>query len=244
MSTITINGAACLVADLGSDNAIDFDKLRAATWNSVKCEGVILRCTRSNCQLDKKFSPRFAAAKEAGFLVGAYAFNTGETAKAQSDRFLGAIKSCGEFLCAIDFEHNPSGGQMTLSTLLEWLDRVDQATGRRAWLYSGNWIKTFIVQATDAQRSFLAEHALWGCEYGPTFKLVDDKNKPLPWPKATLWQFTGDGVGPEPQTLAGLQAGADLSLFNGTRADLEQVWAGAPMRAPVVASTDAATDEG
>ena len=49
-----------------------------------------------------------------------------------------------------------------------------------------------------------------------------------PWTKNYLIQYTGDGVGPQPHTVQGLQNGADLNAFNGTREDLLAAWPGAP----------------
>jgi len=229
MSTLAITGPACLVADLGSQNPFDPQKLRAARWNGVACEGVILRATRSTGEIDQQFAVRYAVASRLGFLVGAYDFNTGEAAAVQAARFLKATAGRPGLARVLDFERNPSGAQMTLAMAIEWLDRVDQATGFRAWLYSGDQIKSLVTKATAAQRDFLGQHLFWGCEYGPTFKLFDDNGKRLPWTNAALWQFTGDGVGPEPRTLDGLEEGADLSIFNGTRADLEKIWSGAPV---------------
>src|SRR5690348_12867995 len=94
----------CFTADVGSQHPIDFQKLAAATSNGAKCEAVILRATRSNRKLDDQFASRFTAAGQAGFLVGAYAFNTDEPAKVQADRFLQATKNCGAIFRALDFE--------------------------------------------------------------------------------------------------------------------------------------------
>jgi GH25 family lysozyme M1 (1,4-beta-N-acetylmuramidase) len=225
----------CLVADLGSQNPIDFQKLAAATFNGAKCVAVILRATRSNHEIDDQFLTRFDAATRAGFLVGAYAFNTAEPAQAQVDRFLGLTKRCGAIFRALDYEANV----MSLANAIAFLDQVGQATGNRPWIYSGDNIKSQIVHATQAQRDFLALHGLWGCEYGIShWKNVDANQKPLPWPGVTLWQYTGDGIASPtglPTTLDGLEKGADLSIFQGTRDDLTKIWAGAPIAPPAVA---------
>jgi GH25 family lysozyme M1 (1,4-beta-N-acetylmuramidase) len=217
----------CYVADLGSLNTVDFKKLAAASYNGIKCAGVIHRATRSNGAVDVAYGTRLPQIIAAGLLPGAYAFNTGETAAIQAARFIKATSpDIPNLLRALDFERNPEGAQMTLSGAIEFLDRVDQAFGRATTLYSGDWIKSLIVGATDAQRDFLADHAPWIPEYGPECKMVDANGKPLPWPAPFLWQFTGDGVGNQPHTLDGLQASADLSLFNGTRDQLAKVWRG------------------
>lgn len=231
----------CFIADFGSQNPVDLQKLAVATSNGAKCEAVILRATRSNSELDDQFAARFDAAGQAGFLVGAYAFNTAEPAKVQADRFLQATKNCGAVFRALDFEtimigKNPSPHQMSLDDAIAFLDQVGQATGNRPWIYSGDRIKSLVVGATDAQRDFLAQHGLWGCEYGALqWKNVDANKKALPWSAVTIWQYTGDGVKSPtglPTTLSGLEDGADLSIFQGTRDDLAKIWAGAPIAPP------------
>lgn len=226
----------CFVADLGSQNPANFTKLAGASWNGIKCEGAILRATRSNGEIDVAYAPRLEQVIAARLLPGAYAFNTGEAPAVQAARFAKAtspdIPSLARFL---DFERNPSGPQLSLAGVLEFLDRTDQTFGRYTGLYSGDFIKSAIVAATAAQRDFLSKHPLWGCEYGPVFKDVDVKGKPLPWLAPFLWQDTGDGIGPQPHTLDGLEQGADLSIFKGTRDELAKVWAGMPIVVPPAA---------
>lgn len=221
----------CYVADMGSQNTVDVGKLAASG-----CVGLIHRATRSNEKDDPLYHPRRSLWRAAGGKWGGYAFNTGEDAKTQTDRFLGFAKFEADESAWLDLERNPSGtGQMTLAMVTEFLDLVDQALGRRCGLYSGDVIKTIITRATDTQRDFLALHPLWGCEYGPRWKNVDANGHPLPWAKTFLDQFTGDGIGPEPHTLDGLEDGADLSVFAGTADELRTAWPLPAMPAPVVA---------
>lgn len=221
----------CFIADMGSQNPVDFAKLKAANYKGVPCVGSIMRATRSNALVDTAFASRAEEAAKLGFLVGAYAFNTGETALVQANRFKTATQSAGAILRAADFETNPSGRQMTLAVLVEFMDRTDQNFGAATWLYSGNRIKSLIVAATDAQRQFLSEHPLWGCEYGPKWKNTDDDGHGLPWDKPTLWQFTDGQYGPLPHTFDGLEAHADLSIFQGSSAELALLWPGSPKAA-------------
>lgn len=234
----------CFVADMGSQNPVDFNKLKAANYNGVPCVGTILRATRSNALIDTAFASRADEAGKLGFLVGAYAFNTGETAQVQADRFKNATQSVGAILRALDFETNPGGRQMTLASAIEFMDRTDQSFGAATWFYSGDRIKSLVVSATDAQRQFLSEHPFWLAEYGPKARMADDDGHALPWEKYDLWQFTGDGAGPSPHTMDGLQAGADLSVFHGSAAQLALIWPGAPkVAAPPVASAESMTQE-
>lgn len=226
----------CFVADMGSQNPVNFEKLKAASYKGVQCAGVILRATRSNALVDTAFASRADEAGKLGFLTGAYGFNTGETAQVQATRFANATKPSGAILRALDFETNPGGRQMTLASAVEFMDRTDQTFGAATWMYSGSRIKSLIVNATDQQRQFLSEHPLWLAEYGAKARLTDDDGHALPWEKYDLWQFTGDGIGPLPHTMDGLQAGADLSIFQGSAAQLALIWPGVPKAAPAPAS--------
>lgn len=210
-----------LVADMGSQNDVDIDKLAKSG-----CVGLIHRATRSNGKTDPKYHERRELWRAAGGKWGAYGFNTGEVVKIQVARLIDFARIEDDESAYLDLERNPSGtGQMTLGMTLEFLDRGNQALGRRMGLYSGDVIKTLITRATDAQRDLLAAQPLWGCEYGPRWKNIDANGHPLPWAKPFLWQYTGDSEGPEPQTLDGLEDGADLSTFDGTSDQLRAAWA-------------------
>lgn len=220
-----------LVADMGSQNPVDFSKLAHAG-----CVGVIHRATRSNEQTDPKYQSRRDLAKGVGLKWGGYAFNTGEAIADQVTRFLGFANFAADESAWLDLERNPGGsGQMTLGMTVEFLDRVTQRRGLLCGLYSGDVIKTLITRATDAQRDFLRACPLWGCEYGPRWRNIDANSHPLPWAKPFLWQYTGDGIGPEPRTLDGLEPGADLSSFDGAPDELRAQWALPATAAPVTA---------
>lgn len=218
----------CFVADMGSQNPVDFNKLKAAEYQTHKCEGVIHRAQRSNGLIDNTFASRTEQAIALGFLPGAYAFNTGETAQVQATRFAGVTKPVAKLLRALDFETNPNGGQMSFDSALEFMDRTDQTFGAATWLYSGNRLKELVIHATDAQREFLDKHPLWGCEYGPKWRNVDTNGNTLPM-TLQLWQFTDGQNGPQPHTFDGLEPHADLSIFQGAREQLEAIWYGTPL---------------
>lgn len=225
---------SCFVADLNHANPIDFDKLRLARWSGLACEAIIHKATQGSRFSDQMYGIRRSQAARLGFLWGAYAFNTGEPVADQVAQFLKVAQPGTTTALFLDFEDN-SQSEMSLAQAIEFLDRVDNIVGRRCGIYSGNRLKQLIVAATSAQRDFLSSHALWGCEYGPAFKMNDVRGRLLPWPAPFLWQFTGDGVGPPPHSLDGLEQGADLSIFRGTRDELERLWPGSRISAPVVA---------
>jgi GH25 family lysozyme M1 (1,4-beta-N-acetylmuramidase) len=213
----------CFVADFYHGNPVDFNKLKAALWNGVSCAAVIMKCTQGATYADPLYAQRVGLARDAGFLVAPYGFNTGEDVAAQVDEFLTHAHLDDQMGGWLDFEDNRVS-EMSLDQALEWMDRFDQATGRSSGMYSGNRIKETIVRATSAQRDFLAAHAFWGCEYGPDFVMKDANGQPLPWDVPFLWQFTGDGNGPLPHWLDGLQQGADLSIFRASAEQLRVAW--------------------
>jgi lysozyme len=210
------------VADMGSQNPVNFTK-----FGKSGCVGVIHRVTRSNEHTDPRYQPRREMVRTVTNLKwGGYAFNTGEAVSDQVKRFLGFANFTADESAWLDLERNPGGsGQMTHSMVLEFLDRVDQKLGRCCGLYSGDIIKSMMPHFADVEREELAVHPLWGCEYGPRWRNVDANGHPLPWPKPFLWQYTGDGEGPQPHTFDGLEAGADLSVFDGTADELRAQWA-------------------
>jgi lysozyme len=228
MSALAIADPAqcCFVADMYHGNPMNagsFQRLAAANWNGVRCAGVILKCSQGATYADPLYAQRVAEVRAADLPVAPYAFNTGENVAAQVAEFLTHAHLDDQMGGWLDLEDNRKS-QMSLGQALEFMYRFDQATGRTCGLYSGNRIKELIAQATDAEREFLGAHALWGCQYGATFVMKDANGHPLPWDVPFLWQFTGDGSGPEPHSLDGLQSNADLSIFRGSPGQLRAAW--------------------
>lgn len=191
--------------------------------------GVILKATQGVRMADPTFSDRRKAALDAGLLVGAYDFNTGDPVKDQVDFFMATVQPDAATLCALDFEDNKAS-EMTLDQAQEYLELGDAALGRPFWIYSGNRVKDLIVDADDAARDFFAQHPFWLCEYGPHAKMIDRNGHPLPWGQWSLWQFSGDGVNAQGILVPGIiasQAGrVDMNTFNGTDDELAAAWAG------------------
>ena len=120
-----------------------------------------------------------------------------------------------------DFEDN-SASQMTGDQAHEFLDRVSQKLGRACGIYGGNRIREQIDPQAAKWIDMAARAPLWQCRY---ISVQPDDNDELfrliqpipPWTKNTIIQYTGDGVGPIPHTVQGLENGADLNVFIGTR---------------------------
>lgn len=186
---------------------------------------------------DHSYAGRRVWAGECGLLWGAYHFNTGENVQTQAHRFLSVAEPDASTLCCLDLEPYPRNHQpMSLAMAREFMEIVDDATKRKTWLYSGSAIKALIVGASQADREFFADHPFWICQYNVVPVMTDENHRPLPWTKPDLWQYTGDGIGPLPHTLPGLQPNIDLNSWAGTDQALRDLWLNTPAPAPAAAA--------
>lgn len=182
--------------------------------------GVIHKASQGRAYADPDYASRRTAAKAAGMLWGAYHFNTGDDVKTQVDWFLAKAAPDDKTLLVLDYEDNrPSN--MNIEQAVDFLRLIEQKVGRPAAIYSGNRIKETIGHLGPAERDYLCSHRLWLCQYGPVAKL------PPGFSKWWLWQYTGDGIGPQPHNVPGIVAGnggIDLNAYDGTREQLEAEW--------------------
>lgn len=211
-----------LVADMNHKNPVDFGRIAAAG-----IVGVIHKATQGTF-VDNKYLSRRDLARHAGLEWGTYDFNTGDPVGDQVERFLAAAKPDARTSLWLDFEDNRVS-QMSIEQAREFLDRVDQATGRPCGIYSGNRLKTLLPAADAVTQLFVSRHPLWLCQYKlRNYDTLEQLNAhidlPAPWKQYFLLQYTGDGIGPQPHTVDGLEQGADLSTFNGTAAALRAAW--------------------
>ena len=216
-----------LVSDVHKSNEVEcFEQIKNAG-----CAFVIHKATQGIGVNDGLYAKRRKSATAAGLLWGAYHFNTGDKSSAQVQHFLDAVQPDKDTYMALDFEDNKVS-EMNLAGAVEFLTLLDaeltkiSGEPRFAKIYGGNRIKSQIVNADASTRAFLAKHGLWGCEYGPKFKMVDADNRPLPWSAYEIWQFTGDGIGPTPHIWPGIYTkGIDINRFEGDINALKAIWA-------------------
>ncbi len=216
------------VADMAHFNPVNFsDIAKAGIW------GVIHKARQGIGYGDPMYARRMAAAKGAGLLWGAYDFATGDDPVSNAATFLAYADLGARDLAVLDFEDNTQS-QMSAAQAYAFLDEVMQRTGRACCIYGGNRIREQI-RADDPKWIDMAKVVrLWQCRYvrlrpadnAGLFRIID----PIPpWTGNFLIQYTGDGAGPQPHTVKGLQSGADLNAFNGTRDELAKAWSGAPL---------------
>jgi len=222
-----------VIADMNHANSVNFAELATANiW------GVIHKARQGVSFGDPAYQSRQILAKQAGFLWAAYDFATGDDVATNVANFLTYAKLGPQDGAWLDFEDN-AASQMSGDEAYEFLDRVSQQLGRACGIYGGNRIREQI----DAQAAKWIDMAkvapLWQCRYikgqpadvAALWALVP----PIPpWKANTIIQYTGDGAGPAPHTVPGLENGADLNVFNGNRDQLAAIW---PGPAPAGAAT-------
>ncbi len=200
-----------LVIDISHHNIVtSFTEVRMAG-----IRGVIHKATEGATMVDKTAAKRRQQILDAGLLLGFYHFGDNSTVKTQVSNFLRVAQPDDSTLLALDWEPAGNGRRtMSLDQAKEWLALVHEKTGQMSLLYSGSTIKEALDGRPDP---FLSQHRLWLCHYNSNPKL------PVGFDKYWLWQYTGDGVGNGPHTVAGVKdKGLDLNVFGGS--DLAQEW--------------------
>ena len=164
--------------------------------------------------VDTSYARRRGPALTNGLLYGAYHYFTTEDPVQQANHFLASAQIDDKTLMALD--HETRG--VSLANARIFMETVKTQTGRYPWLYSGFLIKEQLGNTIDP---FWQQIKLWLSHYNP--------NPPWPpcWTAPTLWQCTGDGVGPEPHVVPGvtIEGGCDINSFDGTDDELTAIWA-------------------
>lgn len=180
--------------------------------------GIIHKASEGPGMSDKFYDARRAGAKAVGMLWGAYHFLRLYNVAVQVEQFLSVAKPDDATLMALDHE-DP---KVPLNVALEFLHRVHAKVGRYPLLYSGFLIKEQLSSSGSIDTSFAADVRLWLAQYGsqPTW--------PKCWERPFLWQFTGDGEGPEPHAVPGIVLpggnGLDINSYEGDAGQLAKEW--------------------
>lgn len=187
--------------------------------------GIIHKSSEGTIMIDHTYHTRRELAKSLGFNWGAYHFNGHGAIKDQVAYFIAAATPEKDTLMALDWEDAPDPhNNMDHLQAKEFIERLDDALGRKCKFYSGNRAKEELAKASDNDIEFFVEHDLWLCQYptsGIHFTL------PKGFKKYWLWQYTGDGTGPLPHNVPGIIAGnkgLDINHFDGTEAELKASW--------------------
>jgi len=179
--------------------------------------GVIHKCTEGRGILDVFYARRRQAALDAGLLYGSYHFMRPGDVQQQVDHFLGCVEPDEHTLLALDHEDR----SVPLANARKFMELVNAKIGRYPILYSGFLIKEQLGEKKD---SFWGKRRLWLSHYAVTPKW------PVAWQSPWLIQYTGDGRGPEPHKVPGIDLGPknasiDVNHYGYTREQLEAEWA-------------------
>jgi lysozyme len=210
-----------MVVDLSHyDPASDYNKVKAAG-----IVGVIYKATQGAGYQDPTYNAQRTAALKAGLKWGAYHFGDGSDVKKQIANFLGFAQIDPETMFCLDYEPNNSS-QMSLAQAKDFIKEAEDGLGRpcECVLYSGSQIKEQLGNKKD---EFFGARRLWLAQYGPT------PSWPPAWDKFWLWQYSGDGQGPQPHTVSGCSPNIDCNSYDGSPEQLAAEWAsGQPQPAP------------
>jgi GH25 family lysozyme M1 (1,4-beta-N-acetylmuramidase)/lysozyme family protein len=200
-------------------------------WGQAHSTGgaafAFVKATEGTTYTNPWFARDWAALGSQGMMRGAYHFAAPgadlRTAVTQADYFartVGAMNRKGDLPPVLDLES--SGGlkpAQLVAWAQAWLTEVEKQTGRRPVIYT---YPAFWQSATGNSTAFKDRYLLWVASYSSV------PPSPLPggWTRYTFWQYSNQS------SMPGFSAPLDMSLFNGTSADLALLAAGAPAPPP------------
>lgn len=215
-----------VIADMNHANSVNFSEIvQAGIW------GVIHKARQGLGFGDPEYKKREIIAKSLGLLWKPYDFATGDDVASNVKVFVNFTGGNAHDGGCLDFEDD-THSEMSGDQAYEFIDRYNQMVGVACWIYGGNRIREEI-DPQDSKWIDMAKYTpLWECRYiggQPVDNAGEWKHVPPipPWTKTTVIQYTGDGVGPRPHTVLGLENGADLNIFDGDRNQLVAAWPGA-----------------
>ena len=195
------------VIDLSHHNAIPQSLVPARQAGIIGC---IHKCTEGSTHADSKVEARHYLAMQAGMAWGLYHFLRPGSMGAQAEWFVSTANRLGviderTLLCADHEDDNVS-----LDELIEWLDLVEEATGRVPIIYSGHVLKDQCQTAP-----YPTNYRLWLCHYTSGTPTL-----PAGCNSYWLWQYS------DKATVAGITPPTDVNHFEGSDEDFLAAWSG------------------
>lgn len=189
----------------------DFVKAKTAGMLAV-----FHKATQSIHFVDKTYSARREAAKQAGLLWGAYHFGVGGKGQEQADHFLSIAQPDGQTVLVLDFERDPVKSQtnMSLDDARDFINRIKEKTNKLPVLYGGSYLRSLVHSKADP---LLSQCSLWLAGY------TTHPHLPNGWTQKTFWQFTDGTHGPGALPIDGVGR-CDRDLFLGTADELRAFW--------------------
>jgi lysozyme len=246
---MTVTGMSAATAGvIGPDvSSHNHDKGASLNWRAIRRSGgasfAFVKATEGGDYRNPSFSSDFASARSHGLIRGAYhyarprgasAHEITRSANAEAVQFgsvIGDLNSPGNLAPVLDLEDagdlNPPGLSLWVHT---WLKRTTKLTGRTPIIYTG---ATFWQKKMGNSTAYAA-YPLWVAAYG-----VSKPARIGGWGSYTFWQYTDSGH------LAGASPSIDLSVFNGSFAQLSAMTAtnAATRAAAAATAADAAAAE-
>jgi len=192
-----------------------------------------VKATEGAAFTDPKFKANWDAIRRAGMLRGAYHFFPPAVPVAlQADRFAALVGQLGpgDLPPMLDLEEtSPNPGRnewpriakaQRVPLAIEWLERVEQALGRRPLVYT----RRGFVQEWLSDPGALVRYSIWIAHYTQ----APQPMVPPGWDHWTLWQYTETG------RIEGLDGQFDINRFHSSLPELLAL-------AAMDASADAAT---
>jgi lysozyme len=202
------------VIDISHHN--DVRDLKATAASGIW--GVIHKASQGRAYADPDYQKHRQMATDAGLLWGAYHFNTGDDVAAQVNWFVDRAKPDDKTLMVLDYEDNRLSN-MNIHQAVNFCHLIEAKLGRKCAIYSGNRLKETIGGLNPNDKAYIVSHRLWLCQYGPAPHI------PPGFTKWWLWQFTGDGIGPQPHSVPGVMGGGiDINTYVGSRDQLTKEW--------------------
>ncbi len=205
------------------DSGVDWPKVRATGQRFV-----IVKATEGITYTDPTFAGNWSGAKTAGLLRGAYHFfHCNVDAAKQADYFIKAVKATndnGELPMTLDLETNDGLTSAKIVPMVKtWLDAVESAFGRKPIIYSGQFfLQSYLSVTGGGPPPWAKDHPLWLAQYPNQYTPEMQPTLPRGWFKWTIWQYSDKG------DVNGINAKADMDLFNGALQDL-YAFAGVPI---------------
>ncbi|MDO7907175.1 glycoside hydrolase family 25 protein [Paenibacillus sp. JX-17] len=188
-------------------------------WAAVREDGItfaFVKASQGQRFMDPQFVRNAQEAAQAGLLTGAYHFVDAVSqseARLEARHFAAVLQRAGgaeAFMLppVMDYENNPGSlkpDQITV-VALAFLSELEQLTGRRPIVYTGN---SFAANFGPA----LGAYDLWIARYSsrpPTDTTA--------WQSWNFWQYSDSG------RVAGIRGNVDLNVYDGTEQQLRSAY--------------------
>ncbi len=187
----------------------------AIDWTTVAANRrfVIIKATEDTGYVNPYYADDSQKARAAGMIVGAYHYLGYTTSgAAQAQHFLSAIGGNvvdGDFAPMLDVENSVDSATQSqrVSIMKEWLDTVEQATGRTPMIYSGSWYWGPYLGSPSGYGGVYP--MVWAAYVSGCPQIPDD------FPDIAIWQYLGGD-----ETTPGINAACDQDRFYGNESDL------------------------